>query len=1140
MNASFWKTWVLSRLFGTARRPVGARTTPRRRRRLSLEQLETRCTPATILVTNAGDATSTGDGVSLREAILSIDQGSNFDSDVVATGMYGTDDTIEFAAGLSGQTITLGGSELSITRAVTVTGLGAAELAVSANNQSRVFDVAAGITVAISGLTIEDGSAPQSGGQPSEGGAIINAGTLTLTDVVVQGSVAQGSTGSGGHGGTGGFGGGIYNSGTLDLVTSTVTGNEAVGGNGESGNAAGSGGGAGLGGGVFNAGTGTLTIERSTLSDNSAVGGQGGDGGTSAGAGAGAGMGGAVFNAAGTATVDNSTLAFNTAQGGSGGGDTGTVDIPGGGGSAGGFGQGGSQFGGTGGFGGGGGGADSSGSGGFGGGASHGTPGFGAGKSGGFGGGFGAALGGALFNMDLGSMTLTQDTIADNQAAGAFDQTGSPRSSTGQGGGLFVENASASVKVLDTLFAANTGRAAFDGSTTNENVHGTITSEGFNLSSDNSGSGWVSGDLLNTNPQLGPLADNGGPTETMALPLTSPAIDKGGPVPNGSAVDQRGFPRVVDLPGFANATGGDGSDIGAFEFQTATITVNSTADNTTDTTVLTLRDAVELPEGTLTRADLSPQQAAQVQGDVGGVSIIQFDPSLDGQTIVLEIALPTLDHDVTIQGPGSAELTIERDTTAGTPDFGIFDVEGSLPVAISGLTLADGVADGEGGAIFNSTTLTLTDVDFEDNTATEGGGAIFNEGKLTVSNSTFTGNQAGTSGSGDGGGIANFGSLTVSTSTFSGNSAQDGGGLSNESSLSVISSTFAGNTAVQDGGAIANSDGSLTLDESTVGGNTAGGNGGGIYNDATLTITDSTVAFNHAGSTGPGQGGGLFIDSDPPPADIFLANTIVADNVSGTGATPDDVNGGVSRESTGNLIGNASGASGFSPSNGNLLNVDPRLGPLANNGGPTLTYTLLFGSPAIDAGNNSAVPSGDTDQRGQPRIVNVTGAATAVVDIGAVELSSLPPPPPAPPPGSGSGSTTGTGQLVVNVVFTQPSGSPFLQAFDAATGGLLFEVPITDLGLRDGATWALGDVNGDGVPDIVLVPRRKHHHPTLVVLDGRTGAVLFSVRISTRFEGPFSVMVLDPSGQGFGTIVVSAPHFLRFINLLDPATLRNG
>jgi hypothetical protein len=286
-----------------------------------------------------------------------------------------------------------------------------------------------------------------------------------------------------------------------------------------------------------------------------------------------------------------------------------------------------------------------------------------------------------------------------------------------------------------------------------------------------------------------------------------------------------------------------------------------------------------------------------------------------------------------------------------------------------------------GGGVSNTNTLEMTNCTVSDNTAGAGGG-VGNGGFLSMTNCTVKRNTA----TQDGGGVGSGGFLSMTNCTVSDNSAtQDGGGISSGLSLRMTNCTVSDNSATRDGGGIDSGSGELTLDESTVGGNTAGGNGGGIiYNNATLTITDSTVAFNQAaGNYGPFPCGGIFIDSDVPPGDIFLANTIVADNVSGTGATPDDFNGGVSRDSTGNLIGNASGASGFVPGNGNLLNVDPRLGPLANNGGPTLTYALLSGSPAIDAGNNSAVPRGDTDQRGLPRIVN------GAVDIGACEVQPL-------------------------------------------------------------------------------------------------------------------------------------------------------
>jgi hypothetical protein len=93
---------------------------------------------------------------------------------------------------------------------------------------------------------------------------------------------------------------------------------------------------------------------------------------------------------------------------------------------------------------------------------------------------------------------------------------------------------------------------------------GVVTSQGFNLTSDN-GSGFQTQptDILNTDPLLAPLDNYGGPTPTLALSPYSPALDKG--ISNGLLTDQRGFARTLDDPTLTNAPGGDGTDIGAFE-----------------------------------------------------------------------------------------------------------------------------------------------------------------------------------------------------------------------------------------------------------------------------------------------------------------------------------------------------------------------------------------------------------------------------------------------------------------------------------------------------------------------------------------------------------------------------------------------
>ena len=94
---------------------------------------------------------------------------------------------------------------------------------------------------------------------------------------------------------------------------------------------------------------------------------------------------------------------------------------------------------------------------------------------------------------------------------------------------------------------------------------GTFTSADHNLAGDTSCNLTGAADLQGSDPLLGPLADNGGPTPTMALLDNSPALDRSSA--GGATTDQRGLARVYDFPGPPNAIGGDGADIGAFERQ---------------------------------------------------------------------------------------------------------------------------------------------------------------------------------------------------------------------------------------------------------------------------------------------------------------------------------------------------------------------------------------------------------------------------------------------------------------------------------------------------------------------------------------------------------------------------------------------
>jgi len=104
---------------------------------------------------------------------------------------------------------------------------------------------------------------------------------------------------------------------------------------------------------------------------------------------------------------------------------------------------------------------------------------------------------------------------------------------------------------------------------------GTLTSQGYNLignTTDTVISGITTGNLLDIDPLLGPLQNNGGPTDTHALLPGSPALDAG--ISGGPNTDQRGFPRPFDIPSLPNAA--DGSDIGAYEFNSGAPTLNIT------------------------------------------------------------------------------------------------------------------------------------------------------------------------------------------------------------------------------------------------------------------------------------------------------------------------------------------------------------------------------------------------------------------------------------------------------------------------------------------------------------------------------------------------------------------------------------
>jgi RTX calcium-binding nonapeptide repeat (4 copies) len=215
-------------------------------------------------------------------------------------------------------------------------------------------------------------------------------------------------------------------------------------------------------------------------------------------------------------------------------------------------------------------------------------------------------------------------------------------------------------------------------------------------------------------------------------------------------------------------------------------------------------------------------------------------------------------------------------------------------------------------------------------------------------------------------------------------SATSGGGILNSGLLTVTGSTITGNASGLHGGGIETIGAAavLNLTDSTVTGNQSAVDGGGVDDSlAHSVLLNDTISGNLADSdrNGSGDGGGIgvFVGQSPIPAFFSSHDTIDAGNSDSGGQSPDCFSQlGVSFSSQGQtLIGNTAGCS-LVPGSGDIYGLGAKLGPLADNGGPTPTQALLRGSPAINKGTTCVA----NDQRGVPR--SLGGAC----DIGAYEL----------------------------------------------------------------------------------------------------------------------------------------------------------
>jgi hypothetical protein len=466
------------------------------------------------------------------------------------------------------------------------------------------------------------------------------------------------------------------------------------------------------------------------------------------------------------------------------------------------------------------------------------------------------------------------------------------------------------------------------------------------------------------NPRLGPLQDNGGPTLTVAPLPASLAVDAGFNFAGDPSTDATNHPRTVNLIPIPDRIGSDGTDIGAVELQSVpsptVLTVNSTSDNDQGGQLLTLLEASELVNGKVNVADLTPAQQAQVSGTPGTNDLIRF--ALPG-TGPLTVTVGTLLEFngtglVQVQGPGSGQLTIQESDLV----IMINSVVSFSDVGLSG-AVDEGLSDVLAGR------LELSNVAHIGNTIAIRGNDIF-PAILEVDGGSLTGSTTGVITA-----IHNA-EVVIRNASIMGNTNYDapqnsvGIVLGAQSALVLSDSLVASNSSntQTDGGGLYLSTGSqASISDSTFSGNVTGGRGGAIYlqQGSEADITRSTIALNQAGT----DGAGIYAE---PGSVLNLEGSIVARNGLANQAKATDISGTVASGSSYNLIGTSYGLSGLiNGTSGNQVGtptalINPLLGPLQDNGGPTATYELLAGSPALATGPGTATAA--TDQRGAPRL----------------------------------------------------------------------------------------------------------------------------------------------------------------------------
>ena len=964
-----------------------------------LAQAENARARASIVVNTADDENNADGDCSLREAV----QAANTNAAVDGCAAGDADgDRITF---LASYTISLSLGELPVSDDVEIVG----PATIDANGTSRIFDVdAAGgagdeQAVAFTDLVLREGDSGAGGSDaPDAGGAVdLKAGSeATFTDVDVFDSVA-GVNGGGIHG----AGDTVIRITTSDGGSSTIRGNEAQGGMAGMG-----------GGGVW--GAGTTTISGNVLIDQNRATGA-------------AGSGGGVFNQGGTLDVTGATITGNTANRAGGGvednggisttltdvtltGNSIDVAAPG---NGGGLHSGGGDVTVTGGV------------------VSNNTAVEGGGLwasgdlfvdgtqiTGNTGTGAGATNGGGGIYNEGGVVDVIDATISGNRATGAAGSGGGVLSNGGEtllmtstvsdntanraGGG--VESAGGTLILVMTDVTGNdTGANPGNGGGVHGGGFATIVVGAGTFSGNTAVEGgglWSNGFLIMTADEAdmasGGAANNAAGAETMdrvlglmaqrnvlleaAIVTQNEATGDDAAQGGGGLYNEGGF---MQIEGLFNDDFGDDADGGVVISENVASGASGSGGGILNNggdlfmnggDVLRNRAnragaGIEDAGGTVDLGDVAVRdnvipQATAAPGNGGGLHS-------GGGTVTVRGGAFT--GNVATEGGGlwsNASLTIQQDR-------GVFPV-------ISENVGRGGAADNGGGGVYaeSGATVSITSATISDNRATgasgSGGGILVADGaSVSVSFGSITGNQANRAGAGvevgddpdtaDGSSVS-FSQVSVRDNVIATANPGNGGGLhvGGAGVATVSRSTFAGNTADEGGGLWISGLGSLDLDNSTVSGNAADRIGGGVYDNggADIALQSATVVNNSAGT----DGGGLAQGSVAQDRTFSFQNTIVGNNTAdGQG---DDCSG--TFQSGGfNLVEDTDGCTIEGDTASNVTGQDPAVGPLADNGGPTMTHALLDGSPAIDAGSSAF----DVDQRNQPR-------NDGQDDIGAFEM----------------------------------------------------------------------------------------------------------------------------------------------------------